>query len=59
MVCWMGNRTVIVKERRGFPEESGSYRYSYDALQRLTDVEKMKTYCAVISMILSEIEQKW
>ena len=36
----MGNRTVIVKERRGLPEESGSYRYSYDALQRLTDVEK-------------------
>ena len=36
----MGNRIAIVKERRGFPEESGSYQYNYDALQRLTEVER-------------------
>lgn len=36
----IGNRTAIKKERRGFQEESGSYRYSYDRLQRLTGVEK-------------------
>lgn len=35
-----GNKAVIHKERRDFPEESGSYRYIYDGLQRLTGVEK-------------------
>lgn len=36
----VGNKTAIRKERRGLPEESGSYHYAYDALQRLTCVEK-------------------
>lgn len=36
----MGNKTTVSKERRGFPTESGEYRYVYDALQRLTGVEK-------------------
>ena len=35
-----GNKTAIRKERRGFPEESGSYQYAYDGLHRLTGVEK-------------------
>ncbi len=35
-----GNKAAIHKERRGLPEESGSYRYTYDGLQRLTGVEK-------------------
>ena len=36
----MGNKTVVRKERRGLPAESGEYRYAYDALQRLVNVEK-------------------
>lgn len=36
----IGNKIAIYKERRYFPEESGKYRYIYDKLQRLTDVEK-------------------
>ena len=35
-----GNKTAIRKERRGFPEESGSYQYAYDGLHRLTGVER-------------------
>ena len=35
-----GNKTAIRKERRGFPEESGSYQYAYDGLHRLTGIEK-------------------
>ena len=35
-----GNKTAIKKERRGFPEESGSCQYTYDRLHRLTGVEK-------------------
>ena len=35
-----GNKAAIHKERRGLPEESGSYRYTYDGLQRLTSVER-------------------
>lgn len=30
----MGNKTGIRKERSGRPEESGSYVYTYDALNR-------------------------
>lgn len=36
----LGNKDVIRKERRGFPSESGEYRYIYDALHRLIGVEK-------------------
>lgn len=36
----MGNKTTVWKERRGLPGESGAYRYGYDELQRLNDVEK-------------------
>lgn len=36
----MGNKTAIRKERRNLPEESKRYSYVYDALQRLTKVEK-------------------
>lgn len=34
------NKAVVIKERRGFPAESGEYRYAYDALHRLIGVEK-------------------
>lgn len=36
----MGNKTGSRKERSGRPEESGSYVYTYDALNRLNAVEK-------------------
>ncbi len=36
----MGNKTTVWKDRRGLPEESGAYRYSYDGLQRLVGIEK-------------------
>ncbi len=36
----MGNKTVVRKERRGLPAESGEYCFAYDALQRLVNVEK-------------------
>ncbi len=39
----MGNRISIEKERRGLPEESGHYQYSYDALQRLSAVTRDNT----------------
>ncbi len=43
-----GNRTAIIKERRGLKNESGSYGYGYDALGRLTEVRKdgalLRTY---------------
>ncbi len=35
-----GNKTVIEKQRRGLPEESGLYAYGYDALGRLNSVAK-------------------
>lgn len=36
----MGNKIQVEKERRGLHEESGTYTYGYDALQRLISVEK-------------------
>ena len=36
----MGNKTGIIKVRRGLNEESGSYSYGYDELNRLTGVSK-------------------
>ncbi len=45
---YSGNKTSIFKERRGLPEESGSYSYFYDNLGSLTKVEKdgilLRTY---------------
>lgn len=38
----MGNKTGIRKERSGRPEESGSYVYAYDALNRLVQEEIWK-----------------
>ena len=35
-----GNKTGITKERRGLPEESGAYTYGYDALGRLSEIQK-------------------
>ncbi len=35
-----GNKTGITKERRGLKEESGDYRYGYDAIGRLESVMK-------------------
>lgn len=35
-----GNLVETVRERRGLGEESGTYRYAYDAAGRLTGVEK-------------------
>ena len=35
-----GNKTGITKERRGLPEESGVYTYGYDALGRLSEIQK-------------------
>ena len=34
------NRTEIIKNRRGLPEESGRYNYEYDVLGRLNNVIK-------------------
>ena len=34
------NKTSIVQTRRGLPEESGTYDYTYDALNRLVGVTK-------------------
>ena len=43
-----GNKTAIGKQRRGLPEESGTYAYGYDALGRLSSVSKdgqsLRTY---------------
>ncbi len=36
----MGNKTAIIKERRGLREESGRYEYGYDALSRLISVSR-------------------
>ena len=36
----LGNKTGMTKERRGLSEESGSYRYGYDALGRLSEIQK-------------------
>ena len=36
----LGNKTGITKERRGLPEESGAYTYGYDALGRLSEIQK-------------------
>ena len=35
-----GNKTEITKERRGLEEESGAYAYGYDALGRLSQIQK-------------------
>ena len=37
---WLGNKTIITKERRGLDEDSGIYQYGYDALGRLDEVVK-------------------
>ena len=36
----LGNKTGITKERRGLEHESGHYRYGYDALGRLSEIQK-------------------
>ena len=36
----MGNKTAIIKERRGLQAENGRYEYGYDALSRLVSVGK-------------------
>ena len=36
----LGNKTGITKERRGLERESGQYRYGYDALGRLSEIQK-------------------
>ena len=36
----VGNKTGIRKERRGLAEESGNYHYGYDALGRLSEIQK-------------------
>ena len=36
----LGNKTGIEKQRRGYPEESGSYTYWYDPLGRLSQIQK-------------------
>ena len=36
----LGNKTGMIKKRQGLEEESGSYAYEYDALNRLLEVEK-------------------
>ena len=36
----LGNKTGITKERRGLEQESGSYAYGYDALGRLSEIQK-------------------
>ena len=36
----LGNKIGIIKERRGLERESGSYTYGYDALGRLSEIQK-------------------
>lgn len=36
----IGNKVEIKRQRRGLPEENGEFCYAYDALNRLTAVEK-------------------
>ena len=36
----LGNKTGITKKRRGLEQESGSYTYGYDALGRLSEIQK-------------------
>ena len=36
----LGNETEITKERRGLEQESGSCTYGYDALGRLSEIQK-------------------
>lgn len=36
----LGNKSAIDKERKGLPEESGTYTFNYDPMGRLTDVSK-------------------
>lgn len=36
----LGNKTGIEKQRRGYPEESGSYTYGYDPMGRLSQIQK-------------------
>ena len=36
----LGNKTGITKERSGLERESGQYRYGYDALGRLSEIQK-------------------
>ena len=36
----LGHKTGITKERRGLERESGQYRYGYDALGRLSEIQK-------------------
>lgn len=36
----LGNKIEVIKQRHGLEDISGSYRYAYDDLQRLTDVTK-------------------
>lgn len=36
----VGNKVAIRKERQGLPEQSGEYRYFYDELNRLAEVQK-------------------
>lgn len=36
----LGNKTTIIKERKGMPEESGIYNYDYDKIGRLIEVRK-------------------
>ena len=36
----LGNKSGITKERRGLERESGHYRYGYDALGRLAEIQK-------------------
>ena len=36
----LGHKTGITKERRGLERESGRYRYGYDALGRLSEIQK-------------------
>ncbi len=36
----VGNKVAVRKERQGLPEQSGEYRYFYDELNRLAEVEK-------------------
>ena len=44
----MGNKVMAEKERPGLPEDSGSFSYCYDALNRLTTVaqngQTLRTY---------------
>ena len=47
----LGNKTGIIKERRGLERESGQYRYGYDALGSCQKSKRTERYSTVMVMM--------